>query len=527
MVEVTSSNFESLLPDIEAAIAGAAFVAIDTEFTGLVREPDAAPSLFDSIEARYKKLRQTVSSYVICQLGLCTFTPVPSENAYRASAYSIYLCPRSFGDADPQFSVQASSVEFLCQNGFDFNKCFYKGLSYVDRISRRAVDSYLAKNDLLDSTRLQPLLEQVRRWLSSPEKEAEVTIAPPAELNIQLVAAVLRASFPDVRCELQPEGLVLTSAQMPKSQHTGDPIRDSLLGFSRCFDTLVKSGKPLVGHNMLLDLLLLYNQFEEPLPTSYSRLKHSLRRLFPLVYDTKHISLSLRQQSNAWLRDLLAGSDLFALYRALIETVIPFSPCIEGAPATLRPHDAGSDAYVAGVVFLKLAHILAQQGHSSVPSPTPKRPLSWPQHQDALHPFSNRINLIRAQSHHVCLEGPDVAGQERPPWLCVQSQARSQAELEAVLAKCGAVDIRSLSSSCLLVAVGSFACARDIVTAFRDDPQVSIVRYRRIMHDPRFRKSLWAAALLGIALTTSCALGLVQTRFDGQWWTLWRPRQYH
>ncbi|CAN8010001.1 unnamed protein product [Ixodes pacificus] len=506
MTEVTLSNFDDLLPEIEAAIAGAAFVAVDTEFTGLVREPAAAPSLFDSAGARYQKLRQTVSSYIVCQLGLCTFTSVPSENLYKASAYTIYLCPRSFGSTDPQFSVQASSIEFLCRNGFDFNKCFYEGLPYADRACRRAIDGYVVDADL-DDADLQPLYDQVRRWSAADCKDP-LKVEPPAGLNPHLVALDLKTRFPNVACTLSREGLVLTPVsakpQRPSASRD-DVIRDSLLGFSRCFETLIRSGKPLVGHNMLLDLLLLLHQFKEPLPRSYARFKTVLGSLFPVVYDTKHISLSVRQQASPWLRELLTAADLFTLHSALANVPVPFAPKIQGAPAVLRAHDAGSDAYVAGAVFIKLAHVLAQQAASALPAP--QRALAWPQHRAAVKAFANRINLIRAQCHHVSLEGPDPPAEERPPWLCVRS-SRSQVEITAVLARCGIVDVRALSPTRLLVAVGNFSCARDIVAAFQDDPLVSLVRYRRTAHDAGLRAFLWAATLLSLTLSAGCAATL-------------------
>lgn len=511
MTEVTLSNFDDVLPQIEAAIASCAFVAIDTEFTGLVREPDTAPSLFDSAEVRYRKLRQTVSSYIVCQFGLCTFTPVPLENLYKASAYTIYLCPRSFGATDPQFSVQASSIEFLCQNGFDFNKWFYEGLPYADRACKLAIDAYDAQTDL-DDADLQPLYAEVRRW-SASDCCKPLKVQPPAHLSPYLVALDLKTRFPGVACTLSRDGLVLVSALPKRASSRDELIKNSLLGFSRCFEALVASRKPLVGHNMLIDLLLLVHQFSEPLPRSYARFKTALTSLFPVVYDTKHISLSVRQQASPWLRELLTARDLFSLHSALVNAPVPFSPKIQGAPAVLRAHDAGSDAYVTGAVFIKLANVLAQQAASALPGP--QRALGWQHHQTAMEAFANCINMIRAQCHHVDLKGSDPPAEERPPWLCVRS-SRSQAEVKAVLARCGIVDIRALSSSCLLVAVGNFSCVRDIVAAFQDDPLVSLVKYRCTRHDAGVRAFLWAATLLGLTLSAGCALALgsssLQTR---------------
>ncbi|XP_077549555.1 poly(A)-specific ribonuclease PNLDC1-like [Haemaphysalis longicornis] len=521
MSEVTTSNFERLCPEIEAAIAGAAFIAVDTEFTGLVREPEATPSLFDSAEDRYNKLRQSVSSYIICQVGICTFTPVSGKSLYKAQAFSVYLCPRSFGNVDPQFSVQASSVEFLCQYGFDFNKCFYKGVPYTDRSCRRALDAYLRKEQSRDKPQLAEIYDRVRRWLDNNNRSEgggkSLILVPPEGLAVPLVMADLRARFPAVEFDMRVEGLHLTLADdVGRAEHSDEAskgrepseeeLRNSLLGFSRCFEALVASGKPLVGHNVLMDLLLFYHQFCEPLPKSYAKLKTALSTLFPEVYDTKHIALEMRQQVQPWLKNYLEAGDLFSLHKAMCELPMPFAPHAEGTPKGLRAHEAGCDAYAAGFVFLRLAHIAAHQ-LSEVPAPT-LQPVSWPHLHTSIRPFVNRINMIRAQCHHVSLHGPDTVSEARPPWMCVRSTGRSEGEIRGVLARCGVVDVRYLFPGCLLVATGNFTCARDIVDAFDEDPAVRVLKYSRLKHDPGMRKWLWAGAFLGLAMSAGCALQL-------------------
>lgn len=42
-----------------------------------------------------------------------------------------------------------------------------------------------------------------------------------------------------------------------------------LRGFNNIFQLLVDCKKPLVGHNMLFDLAIMYKQFYEPLPRKY------------------------------------------------------------------------------------------------------------------------------------------------------------------------------------------------------------------------------------------------------------------
>lgn len=41
---------------------------------------------------------------------------------------------------------------------------------------------------------------------------------------------------------------------------------DSLLGFTKVFDLLVDLKPIILGHNLLLDLMILYNQLHQPLP---------------------------------------------------------------------------------------------------------------------------------------------------------------------------------------------------------------------------------------------------------------------
>lgn len=48
--------------------------AIDTEMTGLVHDQSCAPSLFDTVEQRYAKQRQSAQKFLICQFGLSLFT---------------------------------------------------------------------------------------------------------------------------------------------------------------------------------------------------------------------------------------------------------------------------------------------------------------------------------------------------------------------------------------------------------------------------------------------------------------------
>lgn len=72
-------------------------------------------------------------------------------------------------------------------------------------------------------------------------------------------------------------------------------IIDVLLGFTKIFRLLIEHKKPLVFHNGLMDLMFLYEKFHEPLPDTVAEFKTKVNELFPLIYDTKHISTEMKK----------------------------------------------------------------------------------------------------------------------------------------------------------------------------------------------------------------------------------------
>lgn len=81
-----------------------------------------SPSLFDTGNERYDKVRQNIGQFIIIEAGITTFRFVQDQNKYEADKYTFYLFPRSFSSIDSKFMCQASSLEFLSQHNFDFNK---------------------------------------------------------------------------------------------------------------------------------------------------------------------------------------------------------------------------------------------------------------------------------------------------------------------------------------------------------------------------------------------------------------------
>jgi CAF1 family ribonuclease len=62
------------------------------------------------------------------------------------------------------------------------------------------------------------------------------------------------------------------------------------MGFSLIVEMLIEAKKPIVGHNMMFDIIYLYNQFVDELPATYLEFATKWYALFPSVYDNKVLS---------------------------------------------------------------------------------------------------------------------------------------------------------------------------------------------------------------------------------------------
>ena len=56
------------------------------------------------------------------QIGITAFQFDQQNYKYVGNRYKFYVYPRSFASLDTKFMCQASSLEFLCQHRFDFNR---------------------------------------------------------------------------------------------------------------------------------------------------------------------------------------------------------------------------------------------------------------------------------------------------------------------------------------------------------------------------------------------------------------------
>jgi poly(A)-specific ribonuclease len=217
-----------------------------------------------------------------------------------------------------------SSVEFLCKYDFDFNKAAYKGISFINNKQEKQLKSKLKKDlfsfDVIDieqqndlnRTKLKKASDEITEWLSKISQQQQQQQQEGQYIELKsidvgtgdlFIHRELRQRFETIWTRQTNNSKIIVEkvseedrSKLEKSDESEvRRLLDNLLGFTKVFRLLVEFKKPLVVHNGLMDLLFLYEKFHEPLPETFHAFKKDINNLFPLVYDTKHISLNCRK----------------------------------------------------------------------------------------------------------------------------------------------------------------------------------------------------------------------------------------
>jgi len=432
-MDITKGNFTARLPEIEAAIDSAIFLAIDGEFTGL--NADKGNSAFDLPAERYSKVQESASQFLLVQFGLATFHYDPAKDQFSHRAYNVYVWPRPVGRGAPdrRFLSQTSSIDFLIGQGFDFNKLFKEGVSYLlpselDKLKeglkeRQENKRRLSQVDQSENLKVR-VPEEQEEWLEKQMAAIEQFLKTGGQESFlmdkcngfqrRLVYQTARERFPDTSLSsIANEGgdRVIQVMKADKDQQARIALEsdqaemdnlEGTMGFTRVIQKIAESGKLVVGHNMLLDVAFTLNQFAAPLPTDYSEFKALAASVLPRVMDTKLMA------NTAPLRQEIVNSSLEELLRtaSLPPYEMPEVPAQEGScgysDQSERYHEAGYDAMITGRCFLSLCQRLGRlAGSGGSGRILPNSPL--------LQPYLNKVHLMRVQDiPYMDLGGADL-----------------------------------------------------------------------------------------------------------------------
>ncbi|XP_042843396.1 poly(A)-specific ribonuclease PNLDC1 isoform X5 [Panthera tigris] len=500
-MDVGADEFEQSLPLLQELVLGADFVGLDIEFTGL-RSNQSRPqqirclffhSLFDLPSEWYLKTRQSVQQFTICQIGLSVFSSIEGEsNKYVAHSCNFFLFPTTFGVLDSEFSFQASSVQFLNQYGFDYNKFLKNGIPYMNEEQEKKIKHNILTGNWkvrssLDKDQIKVVIDEVTRWLDLAEEGDWMTLPGIAGFQAFEIQLVLRQALPNIWTVLRDQGIIvkkvskqhrwyLENTSCDRESCWKEKILLSARGFSVFFQMLVKAQKqPLVGHNMMTDLLHLHEKFFRPLPESYDQFKLNIHSLFPVLIDTKNVTKDIWKELN-----FPRVSNLSEVYEVLNSdlnptkssgpVIIHASKC-EKYAETKYPHEAAYDAFLCGSVLLKVAHLLLWRVHGAGSLPE----LSFPLYLDVLAPYVNQN-----------FSGPDYPS-IRPPILLLSVRrwpGVSEQQVYREFQNLCKFDVRRLSRSQFLLLTNKFKDARSILREYRGHPTLQISLYRYWRHSP-------------------------------------------
>ncbi|KAI5193725.1 Poly(A)-Specific Ribonuclease Pnldc1 [Manis pentadactyla] len=413
-MEIGADEFEQNLPLLQELVLGADFVGLDIEFTGL-----------RSNLSRSQQIR------------------------YVAHSCNFFLFPTTFGTLDSEFSFQASSVQFLNQYGFDYNKFLKKGIPYMNeeqekKITHNILTRKWRTHSSLDKDQIKIVIDEVTRWLDLAEEGDWMTLPGIAGFQAFEVQLVLRQALPNVWTVLTDQGVVVKRVSKQhrwclentscgqEASWKEKKILLSARGFSVFFQMLVKAQKPLVGHNMMMDLLYLHEKLFRPLPESYDQFKLNIHNLFPVLIDTKNVTKNIWKEMN-----FPRVSSLSEVYEVL--------------------NSAGA---------------------------TPE--LSFPLYFDVLAPYVNQVNLIRARVPKINFSGPDYPS-TRPPILILSVRkwpGVSEEQVYREFQNLCKFDVRRLTQSQFLLLTNKFKDARSILKEYRGHPTLQVSLYRYWRHSP-------------------------------------------
>ncbi|MEJ1286659.1 hypothetical protein NN561_017667 [Cricetulus griseus] len=157
---------------------------------------------------------------------------------------------------------------------------------------------------------------------------------------------------------------------------------------------LVRAQKPLIGHNMTMDLLHLHEKFFKPLPESYDEFKQNIHSLFPVIIDTKNVTKDIWKELHFPEASILSevydvlSSDLNPTNNSGPE-IIHGREC-EKYAENKYSHKAGNDAFLCGSILLKVAHLILEKLHGSGSVDE----ITFSQYLAVLDPYVNQVNII-------------------------------------------------------------------------------------------------------------------------------------
>nr|XP_006820002.1 PREDICTED: poly(A)-specific ribonuclease PARN-like domain-containing protein 1-like [Saccoglossus kowalevskii] len=425
-------------------------------------------------------------------------------------------------------------------------KFMYEGIPYLNKDQESElrqqlhIQPSLITNDV-DNKLLRMYSSIISEWVQNANENEELIVqgseALQAFYSSLKIEAILRRQMRDIWTSTNDLGQIVVKKvsnivrkELEKSEgFLEERILDKLLGFSKVIGTLIETKKPIIGHNMLLDLLFIYQQFYRELPDSYTEFKKELNLILPTVFDTKFIANELRKKlkdcpffNDTCLEDLYFSLDSkkpgentgCQSYLRVKNTTKE----VNKKPATHRrrikkSYSTDKPNYIwAKAVLLNQMRPGVVIKKKRIKGLREIQPQGFVAYLHTFKQFKNCINLSRATIHCLNLNGPDPRS-VRPEWLYIELKDSNilacNTQLANVFGAYGSVDVKLLDKKHAILAVATHRGSKDILKAFHKHKSFRVVKYNVLKHSPRVRLVLWS----GVAMT---AVVCIWTIFSSQ-----------
>ncbi|KAJ1719152.1 hypothetical protein LPJ53_006027, partial [Coemansia erecta] len=394
-MDVTKQTFQRAQREFRDSISQCDFVAMDMEMTGLYETKQLTPNRQDTKDERYAKLKRGVEAYGVAQVGICLFTWVESKDPndgcgyYEAKSFNFNVFPAtSIGGVpvDDSFMCKNTALDFLSRSSFDFNKWIYHGIPYLrtddaDRMKAERTSLLTNKRPPIEiderhETFVKDLERALAVFLKSRDKVMKYDTANSYQRKI-IYEVVSKHATLGARSRMG-EMEIFKGSKKAVAHHNSEKVRklvsniEEARGFSTIIEALSSARKPVIGHNMPLDVMHAYSKFFRKLPESRVEFEHEMQRFLPVLIDTKYIiestpaikakygTSSLEEIAPMLERESMKISDGS---RELIRHHAKFT---REAASTM--HEAGYDAYTTGATFIRLLKLEGGLNLSSISS---------------------------------------------------------------------------------------------------------------------------------------------------------------
>ncbi|KAF7845158.1 poly(A)-specific ribonuclease PARN-like isoform X1 [Senna tora] len=341
--QITISNFQESLDEINTHISNSDFIAVSMQRTGSFSAPWQRLLPFDTAETAYCKAKDSAHRFQLLQFAVCPFS-IASSNKLIAHPYNFHLFPRDelrLGMPAYSFSCQTSYLTSLAREGFDFNACIYDGISYLSRaqeskakiignpLSSLNVVKSSSTPTIADTVFVQRIKSRIKNWIktcknssSSTSKDEALltslrkivlgneefgsrpalTIDVCSKRQVELILEILVDFQKIVPVVIPGKGntalairLVLMKSKEDKDmfererQILEEKENKKLLGFREVIELISASQKPVLSHNYLNDSTFIHSKFIAPLPPEVDEFIDSLCTVFPHVIDVNRM----------------------------------------------------------------------------------------------------------------------------------------------------------------------------------------------------------------------------------------------